>query len=135
MIRGRNGIYYQSGLGLEDKSRTSNKRRYHGVFRAVVVNVRPADDAGNVRGKEVICDVALCRSQIPLLNVPVAEWVGANDAAIWNPKPTTGTISGDDLVLARVFSKRGTREGDPTSVDDYNGDMVLIQFIERWHFS
>ncbi len=130
MIKGANGVYYQSGLGVEDKSRPMQKRRYDGIYRAVVINVFPTDDDKNIPAKEVVCDVVLLRTLIPLPTVPVAAWVGANDGKIWNPKPTTGTISGEPLVLPRVFSKRGTREDDPIRVDDYNGDMVLIRFIE-----
>lgn len=130
MIRGANGVYYQEGLGVEDKKRQTSKRRYDGIYRAVVINVYPTDDAKNIPAKEVVCDVVLLRTLIPLSTVPVAAWVGANDGKTWNPKPTTGTVSGEPLVLPRVFSKRGTREDDPIRVDDYNGDMVLIRFIE-----
>jgi len=129
-MKGRNGVVYQAGMGVQDKNRPSRTPNYFGKYRAVVINVTPTDDLNNIQGKEVLCDIVTIRDQIPLVGVPVAASVGVSDGSIWSPKPTTGTVSGDPLVLPRLMSKRGTFEGDPTPANDYNGDMVLIEFIE-----
>ena len=130
-MRGPNGLVYQSGMGVGRKGTTKRRQPTGGIYRAMVITTTPTDNADeNPDGHQVLCDLIMLRSNIPFVNVPVAEWVGVNDAKTWNPKPTTGTVSGDDLVLPRVFSKRGSFEGEATPTDDLNGDVVLVQFVE-----
>ncbi len=129
-MKGGNGVHYPASLNLKPKGKSRRRQRF-GIHRAVVVNTTATDVEG-VTGprKAVVCDITYLRSLQPKLGVPVALGLGVNDGEAWSPKPTTATLSGADLTLPRVFGKRGSREGEATPADDYNGDIVLVQFIE-----
>jgi hypothetical protein len=124
----RVGPVYQAGIGVTPKGQ-AKKPLLNGLYRGVVINTYATDSDLNDSDYQVRCDVILVRSQVPLPSVAVLGNTGVNDGRPWTPKPTTATFSGKPLNL-RVFSKRGTFEGDPTLFDDMNGDNVVVQFIE-----
>lgn len=127
--RGANGVIHQAGLGV--KRHDAPQRAVPGLLRAVVMATYPTDSEDNQQSYQVTCDLLLLRSNASLFNVPVALAVGVNNASLpWIPKPTTGTLSGAPLVF-RVMDSRGNNEPlDPTAPSDFNGDVVLVQFIE-----
>lgn len=100
-----------------------------GLYRAVVINTYAPDEPTNRTKTGIECDVILVRSNVPMTRVPVAARIGTNDAQTWSPKPTTRTISGLPVNL-RFLSSRGTVVGIVPPLDDLNGDIVIVEFVE-----
>lgn len=127
--KGSNGVVHQAGLGV--RRHDAPRRAVPGLLRGVVMNTYATDSDQNPQSYQVTCDVMLLKSSCALFGVPVALGVGVNNASLpWVPKPTTGTLSGAPLVLRTMDSKGNNEPLDPTAPSDFNGDVVLIQFIE-----
>ena len=133
----RGGPIVQSGIDVRDrtKARTMVLDPYRAPYRALVVNTRTVDDPANIRGVSVECDVVLVNNQFSIKSVPVIQQQhGVNNAAnLWFPRPSTRDItnSGIPLNLQRTVSARGTFTSPATQLGDTDGDMVLIDFIEK----
>jgi hypothetical protein len=131
----RNGPVIQSGLSAQNRYRrdTSLLDPTKRPFRALVVNSRVVGEEGQVRNLSVECDVLLVRTQILIQNVPVAQKQhGVNNVHdLWVPRPTTRHLDDGELNLDRQLSRRGTANPvPPTPLDQCDGDMVLLDFIE-----
>lgn len=129
------GPVIQSGLSAQNRHRRDvslldpTKR----PFRALVVNSRVVGEQGQVRNLSVECDVLLVRTNILVQNVAVAQRNhGVNNVHdLWVPRATTRAINGAELNLDRQLSRRGTANPvPPTPLDQCDGDMVLLDFIE-----
>lgn len=129
----RNGAVVQSGIGARDRyDRMSLLDPARRPFRALVTASRVIGETGQLRNLSVECDVILVRTQLSILNVPVAQKQhGVNNVHdLWVPRATTRTFDGRPLNLNRQVSRRGTPIGPPTPFDQCDGDMVLLDFIE-----
>lgn len=129
----RSGAVVQSGIGLQPRKRGLDPEA--SPYRAIVVATRTIDDPDNLRGVSVECDVVLVSNQVAFQSVPVVQTQhGVNNAhGLWVPRPTTRIVNGNGEVLnlSRQLSRRGTFIGPPTDFSTVDGDMVLIDFIER----
>lgn len=130
-----NGPVIQSGLSAQNRYRrdTSLLDPTKRPFRALVVNTRVVGEEGQVRNLSVECDLLLVRTNITIQNVPVAQKQhGVNNVHdLWVPRATTRAINGAELNLDRQVSRRGTANPvPPTPLDQCDGDMVLLDFIE-----
>lgn len=128
-MRGRNGVIYPAGLRVRPRNQVKLDHHLGGLYRAVVINTYTPDEDQNPTDYQVFCDVVLLKTQTPLPMVPVAMPYGLNNGGGWIPKPTTKTLSGLPLNLT-LFSRKGVFQGETTSYEDMDGDMVLIQFAE-----
>lgn len=129
MRKGTNGLVYQSGLKIHPRGQLPARIPMGGVYRAVVMATYATDVDENTQSYQVLCDVVLLRSQVPLTKVPVAMRVGVNDAQPWIPKPSTKTLSGEP-IRTRTHDARGNYEGEVTDFTDLDGDVVIVQFCE-----
>lgn len=134
-VRLRSGAVIQSGLSAQSRYRrdTSLLDPTRRPFRALVVNSRVVGEQGQVRNLSVECDVLLVRTNVLVQNVPVAQKQhGVNNVHdLWVPRATTRHIDGGELNLDRQVSRRGTANPvPPTPLDQCDGDMVLLDFIE-----
>lgn len=115
----RNGAVLPSGLDLRKRGQPVPMTPKKGPYRAIVLATYVSTDDGNLRRKSVECDVVLVRTNLPLKGVPVQQRVhGLNDADLWIPRATSKTVTGAPL------------EETETLYDDYDGDLVLVDFIE-----
>ncbi len=133
--QGRSGIVYQSGLDIRPRGAYAPLQPHRGPYRAVVVNtyVSDTDDRSyRQEAAKVTCDVVLVRSGQHIKHVPVQQpsW-GENDAQSWIPKESTRVISGNEALNVDVLrSSRGSYQRPITPLDDLDGDVVLLDFIE-----
>lgn len=142
-MRDRFGTVVQGGVG--PRTAGPNPRSMFGVYVAVVMRTFAVDDpervssgrASTTRLQAVECDVILLRGTIPLPRVPVQQPNhGLSDAGpLWIPKPCTRVIRPDgstdtsrDMLFQRVTS-RGSPIDVPQSLNDLDGDYVMVQFI------
>jgi len=142
------GAVLQSGMNMQDREGGANPMRpLLGIYRGVVLFTYATDDGrrkegprreGTRRVREVECDVLLVQTHVYLQRVPVQQPNhGVNNAEPWIPRPSTRVIGSDGststsrkLNLNRV-SRAGVPEASfPPQLEDLDGDVVLIQFIE-----
>lgn len=140
-IRLRSGAIVQAGLragNRHDQRQMLGPR--HSLYRAVVINTRVAQSADpptpstdQLRVYQVECDVIMVASNARLMNVPVMQRQhGVNNVHdLWIPRPTTRVVSGSgQLNVSSIYSRRRAFNGPITPLDDLDGDMVLISFVE-----
>ena len=127
------GVVLQSGLGMRTRAeRFSPEAPVRGPYRALVVNTFVSDEDSNSSYHQVECDVVLVHSNVLVRSVPVVQkgYGVANTGSLWIPKAATRTVSGEPLNVSAVFSPTGKYMGPPSGLDDSDGDMVLLDFIE-----
>jgi hypothetical protein len=133
-VRLRGGVIAQSGIGLRNKHAQNphTPRRSH--YRALVVNTNVTDEQDEFGPQYAVeCDVILVSSGERLMNVQVMQSQhGINNVHdLWIPRASTRVISGNSaLNLTAAVSRRGTRIGPITPLDDTDGDMVVVSFLE-----
>jgi hypothetical protein len=119
--------------GIDTKPRQRGIDPSKRPFRAMVLASRVVGEADNVRNLSVECDVMLVRTNIVLHSVMVAQpQHGINNLHdLWVPRPTTRTLDGTVLNLDRAITRQGAPvSAPPTALDNVDGDMVLLDFIE-----
>lgn len=143
-MQGPGGVVYSSGLGVRPRPATT-KFSTSGVFRAIVLEtyVIGDPDAGvpssegaskRIDKTRVEADVVIARTGHILLKVPVLpQRNGINDDAPWVPRKTTRTITGNEpLNMLASLSYRGVASpSGVTPLDDVDGDIVLVEFLEE----
>lgn len=125
-----NGRTVKSGLSMEPRER---QRLTSGLYRAVVLRTRAVDDSERLEEHPhaIECDVLLMKSLVELRHVRVVQQShGVHDGSLWVPRPSTRALSGGALSL-NARSARGALEPFPTALDDLDGDVVLVQFVEH----
>lgn len=114
-----NGVVVPGGLDLRPRGQPLPLESTKGPYRAVVMQTYVSTDAQSYRRKSVECDVVLTKIHRRLPRVPVLQRNhGVNSADLWVPRATERTVS-----LAPL-------EETSTLYDDYDGDFVLVDFIE-----
>ena len=107
-------------------------RRSH--YRALVVNTNVTNEQDEFGPQYAVeCDVLLVASGERFMNVAVMQGQhGVNNVHdLWIPRASTRVISGNDaLNLTAAVSRRGSRIGPITPLDDTDGDMVVVSFLE-----
>lgn len=126
-IKMQSGGVLQSGMGLQQRGARKPFGDLRGPYRAIVLNTYMPTDDGNQLKRYVECDVLLVERVIPIRNAVVQQAVyGENEAAPWVPRATKRVISSQ---VALNFDA-----SDPTTpfpaLDDLDGDVVLVDFIE-----
>lgn len=127
------GVVLQSGMGMRTRAeRFSPEAPVRGPYRALVVHTFVSDEKDNSGEHQVECDVVLVHSNALIKSVPVLQrGHGLNNVGgLWVPKAATRTVSGDPLNLSSVYSPTGEYQNPPSALDDSDGDMVLLDFIE-----
>lgn len=129
----RGGAVVQGGINAKTRGMQDRNAPMRGPYRALVINTYPADHKTNRSGYAVECDVILVLTLKAVRNVPVMQRnYGRNDASDpWHPKPATATLTGDPVFFSRVYDPRGEAKTEITALDNTNGDMVLVDFIEN----
>jgi hypothetical protein len=138
-----------NAVGVQHRNRMDPER---GPYRAIVATTYVTDSplrmqdlvqdgvptAGRDRRSpaQVTCDLILTTSQIALSRVPVAQPnFGVNNIhGLWVPRGSTRLISSGAERTAPQFrrtSDRGSPNGEPSDFSDLDGDMVLVDFIEK----
>ena len=130
--RGPQGVVYQAGLDMRVRGQPRPYETTRGPYRAVVIETYVSDSDGRSDlGFAVEADVVLVRSGAKLTRVPIMSRIGRNDASPWVPRKTTRTLSNNQpLNIDAVLSRRGTFLGLATVLDDVDGDVVLVDFLE-----
>jgi len=146
--RMRGGAIVQAGmnaLGVQQRNRMDPERA---PYRAIVASTYVTDSldrqsqlGGSSGGErrapaQVTCDVILTTSQIAVSRIPVAQSnFGVNNVhGLWVPRPSTRLISTGVTATAPQFrrtSDRGSPAGEPSDFSDLDGDMVLVDFVEK----
>lgn len=112
------GVVLPSSLDMRPRHTPLPLEPRKGPFRAVVLQTYVSTDSDSFRKKTIECDVVLTKTHVPLNNVAVMQRShGLNDADLWIPRPTTKTVSLAPLQADTLY-------------DDYDGDLVLVDFIE-----
>jgi len=117
----------QTQAGLRARS-PALAEPFFGILEAVVIKTYYADDpeasgAGLVR--QVVCDLVTLRHRWPLRGVPVLQHGSAvANGSAWTPQPTRANLDGGSLSI------QGSASDLPPSLDAFDGDRVLVQFIE-----
>lgn len=133
--RGRSGVVYSAGHDVRPRDAAIPMQPHRAPYRAVVVNTYVSDtDGRSYRQKswQVTCDVILCRTGHRMNHVPVQQpaW-GEHDARPWIPRESTRVISQNTALNVDVLrTARGNFVGGVTPLDDLDGDVVLVDFIE-----
>lgn len=138
--RGGGNLVYSGSLGLRPRGQPPAFAP-KGPTRAVVVAVYVAGDpaagvastpgaSARIQTIKVEADVILARSGIKLERVPVSVAMGLRNAEPWIPAPATRTVSGAPLNLDARYGRRGEDQGPLTPLDDVDGDIVLVEFID-----
>lgn len=137
--RTRGGGVVQAGLDY----RTAEHRQagqVYGIYRGVVletfvpqhaleVDEEPVEE--NFRRFQVECTVLLVKTNLYLRQVPVRQpFYGVNNAQTWVPRPTTRGISGAQPLNFNRQSNRGQFIDAVISLDDIDGDLVTVEFME-----
>lgn len=130
----RGGPVGQSGLNLQSRQGYSPPFAPKAWgYRAVVIRTYVQDDPANTRRKQqVTCDVILVSSNIPLYRVPVMQHgqYGVNNVhGLYVPRATSRSLTGEELNF-RALSPQGSPTGRVTSLDDLDGDHVIVSFLE-----
>ena len=122
----------QSGINAHPKGTRSPMQPMLGIYRGIVLNTYVTNDPENFRKLQVECDVLLIRNYAVYTQVPVKQANhGVNNLHdMWVPRPTTRSLSTNEELNLSSRSVRGTPTGIPTTPDDMDGDMVLIEFVE-----
>jgi len=134
-VKLRGGVRVQSGLNMRSRNAPDDPqvpRRSH--YRAIVVNTNVTDEQDEFGPQYAVeCDVLLVATGERLMNVQVMQSQhGVNNVHdLWIPRPSTRVISGNgNLNLTGAVSLRGTYIGPITPLDDTDGDMVVVSFLE-----
>lgn len=135
----RTGRVIRAGLNPGTERSERDTTPLGSLYRAIVLKTYSAVDpsrktggrSGTSRTYEVECDILLARSLVPLSRVPVMQKShSVSDADLWFPRPCTRVVgSVKPLNFARV-SERGSPESMPPGLEEIDGDIVLVQFIE-----
>lgn len=116
--------------GIRRRRAAPMAERYPGPVRGVVIAVRYADAEGprTVTPPQVLCDVVLYQGGY-LRHVPVLQrGAGVTNGSLWVPEPATRNLAADAPL---AFDNDGTPQGFPASLDDIDGDHVVVDFLER----
>jgi hypothetical protein len=133
-VRTRSGAVIQSGLDARPSAFVTPMQMATDVpYRAIVLNTYVTDEDENRSGVAVECDVLLVRANFRLARVPVKQMNhGLNNAwAPWIPRPSTRVISTGAEVNFTTRSSRGTSQGEAPLYSDLDGDLVVVEFMER----
>lgn len=141
-MMGRGGVIYSGSLDMRPRGRGRTFQAASGPFRALVVGsyvmgdpdegVDPSNGASpRIVRARVECDVILVKTGLLINRVPVVSSWGLVDGEPWVPKAATRTLSDNQpLNLSGPFGRRGEYQGQATPLDDTDGDLVLVDFIE-----
>ncbi|HET6416667.1 MAG TPA: hypothetical protein VFG22_10270 [Polyangiales bacterium] len=136
----RGGTVIQSGIDLRARQHSLDPKKR--PFRALVLATRVVGEEGNLRNLSAECDLLLVRTNIQIMNVPVAQRQhGVNNVHdLWIPRASTRVLetnegipvatSSEELNFQSTHTRRGGELPVPTSLGRADGDMVLLDFIE-----
>lgn len=121
----QNGVVVQSGQDLRPKGALAPGQITRGPFRAIVLKTYVQNSTTNVMGLGIECEVILVRTKqiIPNARVVQPGGHGINSAAPWVPRPTS------KATLAQL-TLSATVPGEFPELSDFDGDQVLIDFVE-----
>lgn len=116
--RMQNGVVVQAGLDQRPRNMPLPLDTNRGPYRAVVLNVYASVDPQSFRRKSIECDLRTIKGNVTITHAVVLQKShGVDDADCWFPRPSTKTVTGAPLESSTLYG-------------DYDGDIVLVDFIE-----
>ena len=140
--RTQGGGVIQAGLDIQQRGPSHTTFDPTGLHRGIVLETfAPKTGPGtadedfnedNFRRFQVECTVLLAKTQIFLRQVPVKQpFYGVNNANPWVPRPTTRVLSESRDLNFRPRTARGQFVSAVPALDDLDGDMVIVEFLDN----
>lgn len=113
-----NGVVIPGGLDQRPRNTPLPLDASKGPYRAIVTNVYSSVDPQSFRRKSIECDLITVKGNVAIYHATVMQKNhGLNSADLWFPRPSSKTVSGAPLDTDTLYG-------------DYDGDIVLVDFIE-----